>query len=70
MGLRREYIRQLTRPLLETGHHENVLLDLILAMAKDLGYKNIKTTDIIDVYYPERYNQNIAKPIAEEVKPA
>src|ERR1700743_1259865 len=37
IGLRREYIRQLTRPLFDTGHHEKVLLDLILAMAKDLG---------------------------------
>lgn len=64
IDLLRKYLSHLTRPLYETGEHSRILLDLILAMAKDLGYTNLKATDIMDHYFPEKYS--LAIPLKTE----
>lgn len=50
-----DYFKHLYKPLYETGHHNRILLQLILAMAKNIGYTDLKESDITDYYYPERY---------------
>ena len=52
-----DYFKHLYSPLFETGHHTRILLSLILAMAKDIGYTNLESNDITDFYFPARYNQ-------------
>ena len=67
IGLLRKYLHYLTKPLYETGEYHRILLDLILAMAKDLGYTSLKATDIMDHYYPEKYSlSNPIKPVISE----
>jgi len=55
--LRREYFKHLYRPLYETGAYTRILLDLLSEMAKDIGYKNLKQTDITDYYFPEELSK-------------
>lgn len=50
--LRREYFTHLYEPLYSTRQHERILLDLLVEMAKDSGYGNIKQTEIMDYYSP------------------
>lgn len=63
--LLRNYLHHLTKPLFSTGEHSRILLDLILAMAKDIGYTDLKTTDIMDYYFPEKYG--LSEPLTPEV---
>lgn len=51
-----DYFKHLYSPLFETGHHNRILLSLILAMAKDVGYTKLNANDITDFYLPIRYN--------------
>jgi hypothetical protein len=48
-----DYFKHLYRPLYDTGAHKKILLDLLHEMVKDIGYKNIKQSDIMDFYFPE-----------------
>lgn len=65
-----EYFKHLYRPLFDTGHHERLLYDLIVAMAKDVGYKNLTHSDITDYYLPERYFTAAATQTPEAMPPA
>jgi hypothetical protein len=49
------YISKLAPPDFESGEHLKILLDLILEMAKDIGYADLKQSDIINYYYPQFY---------------
>lgn len=60
-----DYFKHLYRPLFDTGQHGKILLDLIHEMIKDIGYKRIKQTDIMDFYFPEALGQRY--PIAAEI---
>lgn len=60
-----DYFKHLYRPLFETGQHGKILLDLIHEMIKDIGYKDITQTDIMDFYFPETIGKMY--PIASEV---
>jgi len=60
-----EYFKHLYRPLFDTGHHERLLFDLIVAMAKDVGYKNLTHSDMTDYYLPERYLNPIVTPTGD-----
>lgn len=55
--LRREYFKHLYRPLYDTGAHARILLDLLSEMAKDIGYRNLKQSDITDYYFPEELHK-------------
>jgi NH3-dependent NAD+ synthetase len=57
-----EYFKHLYRPLYDTGHHERLLHDLIVAMAHDVGYKELTHADITDYYLPIRYLEQTATP--------
>jgi hypothetical protein len=64
-----DYFKHLYRPLFDTGQHGKILLDLIHEMVKDIGYKDLTQTDIMDFYFPEALGQLYPKP-AEVVSPS
>lgn len=55
-----DYFKHLYSPLYETGHHARILLSLILAMAKDVGYGDLQANDITDFYFPARYGEIVS----------
>lgn len=48
-----DYFKHLYRPLYDTGAHARILLQLLREMALDVGYTDLKESDIIDYYFPE-----------------
>ena len=52
-----EYFYSLDSPIFETGQHSRILRSLILAMAIECGYKEIRESDIDHYYLPQIYIQ-------------
>jgi len=51
--LRKDYFTHLYEPLYSTRQHEKILLDLLFEIAKDIGYKSLTQSDILDYYGPK-----------------
>ncbi|MBK7885641.1 MAG: hypothetical protein IPJ81_19030 [Chitinophagaceae bacterium] len=67
--LRKEYFKHLCEPLYDTGLHDVILTDLLSEMAKDIGYSDLKPTDIEDYYCPRTlYTMYGVKPDISEQK--
>src|ERR1035437_3146075 len=43
-----EYFKHTIKPLFETGTYQKILIDLLHEMIRDIGYNNLKQTDIMD----------------------
>lgn len=47
-----EYLRSLQAPYYDTGEHAQNLIDLILLISADIGYKGLSQSDVLWYYNP------------------